>query len=286
MPAAGEAQSPDHTLKVEGKWDITKNGRLRFIVGHAQNQVFGKTVTVGTELSRLNSGSLEFKAGQRLTTAGKTVHSVTLNGELTALPGKKLAFLLEREGLIDTLKIDGKWDVFADNQIGCTIKRTYDGKKITNLVVLKGSWQIAGNTLVYQVEKSNRPFLSQEFEIKRAIFTEVESGIDFALGAGLRRQTTRRSHTDTISLKGTWKQDGTKAEFIFNSSKRQALTFVLSRKLSNDKELVFELDTGEDKKPSFTLTFTKKIKGDSSFFIRGKISEKEKRAEAGFYFPF
>jgi len=279
-------QSPDHNLKVEGKWAITKKGRLRFVVAHAQNQVFGKTITVGVELSRLDSGSLEFKAAKRVTMAGKNLNILVLNGELTALPGKKLAFTLEREGAIDTLKLDGKWDVYADNQIGFTIKRICDGKKITDSAVLNGSWQICGNTLVYQAEKSSRPFLSQEFEITRAIFTDVESGIDFTLGAGLRRQVSRRVSQDTISLKGVWKQDGAKAEFIFNSSKRQSFTFVLSRRLSDDKELVFELDTGEDKKPSFVVTFTKKINGDSSFFIRGRFGGKERRAEAGFRFPF
>ncbi|MCK9615291.1 MAG: hypothetical protein M0R48_07305 [Candidatus Omnitrophica bacterium] len=286
LPAEDDKLNVGHALKVVGKWDITKNGRLRFIVDNSQNQIFGKTISVGSELSRVNTGSLEFRAAHRITPTGKNVKTIALSGELTALAGKKLAFEIEREGAIDTLKLNGTWDVFDGNQIGCLIKRTCSGKQITNSVALKGTWEIAGNILSYQVEKSNKPFLAQEFEIKRAIYTDKESGIDFTLGADLRCETARRGASDTVSLKGTWKQDGAKAEFIFTSARRQSFTFILSRKLSNDKELVFELDTGEDRKPSFTLTFAKKIKGDSSFFIRGKISEKEKRAEAGFYFPF
>lgn len=286
IPALGNTQSPDHALKVEGKWDITKNGRLRFVVDHGQNKIFGKTITIGTELSRVDTGSLEFKAAHRVTTGGKDVASVTLNGELTALSGKKLAFTVDRDGIVDTLKLEGSWDVLADNQIGCIVKRTCDGKKITDLVVLKGIWQIAGNKMSYEIERSNRPFLSQEFKIERAVFTNTESGMELTLGAGIKHQTTQRDTSDTVFLKGVWKQEGTKAEFVFTSARRQSFTFTLSRKLSDDKELVFELDTGEDKKPSFAVTFTKKIKGDSSFFIRGKISENERRAEAGFYLPF
>ena len=285
-PTEDDKLNVDHNLKVEGKWDITKNGRLRFMVDHSQNQVFGKTITIGTELSQVNTGSLEFKAAQRVTPGGKDVSTITLDGELTALPGKKLAFKLERESAIDTLQLSGTWDLFEGNQIGCMIKRTCDGKQITNLIVLRGTWEIAGNTISYQVEDSNKPFLAQEFNIKRAIYTDKESGIDFSLGAGFREETTYRGKTDIISLKGTWKQEDTKAEFTFTSAKEQTLTFTLSQKLSSGIELVFELDTGTDQKPVFGVTFSKKIKGDASFFVRGKIRGNDKRVEAGFYFPF
>lgn len=286
LPGKDDKLNIDHKTKVQGKWDITKNGRLQFIVDASQNQTFGKTITVGTELSRVDAASLEFKAAHRETPTAKNIQTVTLSGELTAIPGKKLAFEVEREGVVDTLKLNGTWDIFENNQIGCLVKRTYDDKQITNLVVLYGDWKISGNTLIYQVENSDKPFLSQSFTIKRAIYTDKESGIDFSLGAAVSCETTRRGQTDTLSLKGIWKQEGTKAEFIFTSSKRQSFSFTLSRKLSNDKELVFELDTAEDKKPSFAVTFSKKIKGDSSFFIRGKVSENNKQVEAGFHFPF
>jgi hypothetical protein len=286
VPSADNPSGSDHNLKVEGKWDITKNGRLRFMVDHAQNQVFGKTITIGTELSKVNTGSLEFKAAQRVTPSGKNVSTITLDGELTALPGKKLAFMIEREGAVDTLKLSGTWDVFDGNQIGCMVKHTNDGKQTTNLVVLKGTWKIAGNTISYQVEDSNKPFLAQEFAIKRAIYTDKKNGIDFSLGASIRQETTKKATCDIVSLKGTWKQNGTKADFIFTSAKKQTFSFILSQKLSNDKELIFELDAGEGQKPSFAVTFSKKIKDDASFFVRGKVCGNDKRVEAGFYFPF
>lgn len=286
LPAPDDKLDVDHILKVEGKWDITKKGRLRFLVDCSQNQTFGKTITVGTEISRVNTGSLEFKAAHRITPTGKEVKTITLSGELTALAGKKLAFELEREGVVDTLKLSGTWDVFEGNQIGCLVKRTCGGKQITNLVILKGTWEICGNTLSYQVEDSNKPFFAQEFQIKRAIYTNKESGIDFSLGAGLRQDSTRRGKRDIVSLKGTWKQEGTKAEFAFTSAKEQTFTFTLSQELSSDTELVFELDVGTGQKPAFSVTLSKKIAGDGSFFVRGKVCGNDKRVEAGFYFPF
>jgi hypothetical protein len=285
LPVKDDGLNIDHNLKVEGKWDITKNGSLRFLVGHSQNKLFGKTITIGTELAYIKVGSLEFKAAKRVL-GGKNIKAITLSGDLVALSNKKIAFVFEHEGEDCVLKLSGTWDVFKGNQIGCMVKRTLEGKQITDLLILKGDWDIAGNTVTYEVDKSSKPFLSREFTIKRAIFTQEEHGLEFVLGMGAKSTTNRYRTSEVVSLNGTWKQDGTRAEFIFNSSQRQTFAFTLSRKFSSDRELTFELETGQGKKPSFALTFTKKIKGDSSFFVKGEVCGREKRVEVGFYFPF
>ena len=168
---------PDHRLKVQGQWRIDKKGSLKLAVDHAQNQRFGKTITVGAQLIRAGAGSLEFKAADRVTMRGQSVKTVTVGGRLTALPGKKLAFRLEREGNTDAIVFDGSGEVLPDNQIGCSIKRVIDKKTITDQMVLKGQWQVAGNTLSYKIEDSTKPFFASEFKIERAIFAKKDSGI-------------------------------------------------------------------------------------------------------------
>jgi len=285
-PGGNTEWNIDHALKVEGNWNITKNGRLQFLVKHTQNDTFGKTIAVGTALRRADSSCLEFKAARRISVKGVPADSVVLSGTWAALPGKNISFLAAREDGADTLKVEGSWQVLPRNQIGCFIKRTAEGKKITDLIVLKGDWQIAGNRLTYKIENSTQPFFTREFSVSRAVFSDKENKLELILGAEVKNKTTSRGSRDSFSLTGTWKQEGLKAEFTFTAAKRQTITFTLSRKFSNDKELVFQLDTGRGQKPAFTITLNKKIKDDSSFFIRAKAGAKEKRVEAGFYFPF
>jgi hypothetical protein len=104
------------------------------------------------------------------------------------------------------------------------------------------------------------------------------------MGIGTDKQVLQK--TRTISLSGKWQKKGTSLEFVTEfRGKIKSWHFKINKKLSPDKEIIFQLTDAKGKALGFEVIFLKKFLKEGYFLIRAKKTD-EKRIEGGVYLPF
>lgn len=283
-PHTRETQSIPHVLKVTGTWQIDKNHDLAFIVDESQNHIFGRSIKFSARIENAGESRIEFSLLDRTTPALRDIHRIKLDGFWRS-HYNKLAFCVQRDGARDELIFSNTWDVTERNQIIYLYTRTMGRRQITSSFLIQGRWSYRDGALTYAVENSRTSQLKFEVSAAHTLANPRLGRLDFTLGAGTSRDV-RRAKAQTISLWGKWEAKECGLEFRVQLAHGVSIfSFGVNKKLSNDKEVVFSLIDERGKPLGFELAFLKKIFGDGSFFIRGKLSQ-EKKIEAGLYLPW
>ena len=267
-----------HSLKLEGKWRLL-NGNCVFDLNESYNTVFGQSISFSAKIEKASKNYIRFNILNRTTPKLRSRTSVQFSGRWNVDTCNNLVFEVQRASAFDEFIFGNNWQVTKENNILLLYKRRFLKKEIISSLVLNGSWELGRNALNFTIENSSKNKL--KFDLALAAKTIIFNKEKIDLTIGLRKDSIK-----TISLYGRCKYFKDKIEFtaIFG---RQALTWIfkLNKRLSGDKELIFELINEENKPLGLQITFSKKIAAAGNLFIRAKAAD-DKRIEAGLYLPF
>jgi hypothetical protein len=190
-----------------------------------------------------------------------------------------LVFEVQRTNSFDEFNLGNNWHITKENNILLLYKRKFLKKEIISSFVLEGNWELGNNALNFAIENSNNSRLKFGLALTRNAIIFNKGKMDLTIGA-------RKDSIKTISLYGRCKYLKDRIEFTATFG-NQALTWIfkVNKRLSADKELIFELINGKNKPLGLQITFSKKIAAAGNLFMRAKIGE-DKRMEAGLYLPF
>ena len=267
-----------HRLKLEGKWRLL-NGNCVFDVNESYSTVFGQSISFSAKIEKASKNYIRFNILKRTTPKLRNRTSLQFNGRWKVDDRNNLVFEVQRTNSFDEFNLGNNWHITKENNILLLYKRKFLKKEIISSFVLEGNWELGNNALNFVIENSNNSRLKFGLALTRNAIIFNKGKMDLTIGL-------RKDSIKTISLYGRCKYLKDRIEFTVTFG-NQALTWIfkVNKRLSADKELIFELINGKNKLLGLQITFSKKIAAAGNLFMRAKIGE-DKRMEAGLYLPF
>ncbi|MFA5008694.1 MAG: hypothetical protein WC546_05690 [Candidatus Omnitrophota bacterium] len=267
-----------HNLKLEGKWRFL-NGNCIFDVGESYNNVFGQSISFAAKIEKASKNYIRFNILKRTTPKLYNRTSLQFSGSWKVNARNNLIFEIQRGTTTDEIIFGNNWQVTKENNILLLYKRKFLKKEIISVFILEGSWSLGKNTLEFAIENSSNYKLKFDLALTRRALIFTREKIDLTIG--LRKYSTK-----AVSLYGSCKYSNGRLEFTADFNNR-AITWIfkINKRLSKDKELIFELVNEKDKPLGLQITFTKEIADEGKLFVRASAG-KEKRIEAGLYLSF
>ncbi|MDD4954621.1 MAG: hypothetical protein PHP17_01080 [Candidatus Omnitrophica bacterium] len=267
-----------HSLKIEGTWSIP-NGNLTFITNESYSSFFGQSLSFSAKIEKISKSCISFKILKRTTPKLYSRRQLMLSGRWKVDKLNNLIFEVKTSSDFDEFSFGNNWQVTKENNILLFYKKKFLKKEIISCLVLEGSWEFCRNSLNFMVEGSSKDKIKFDVALTNKAVSLGEENLDLTIGL-------KKDSVKSISLYGRCKYLKDRFKITLNS-KRGKLTwiFMLNKKLSKDKELLFELINKKGKPLGLQITFSKRLPSGGNFFIRAKAAE-EKRIEAGLYFPF
>ena len=267
-----------HHLKLEGKWRLS-NGNCVFDVSESYSAVFGQSISFSAKIEKASKNYIRFNILKRTTPKLHSRTSLQFNGRWKVDDYNNLVFEVQRTNTTDELIFGNNWQVTKENNILLLYKRKFLKKEIIGSFVLKGNWKLGNNALNFVIENSSNYRLKFGLALTGNTIVFNKEKIDLTIGL-------RKDSIKTISLYGRCKYLNDRLEFTATFG-RQTLTwtFKVNKRLSGDKELIFELVNERNKPLGLQITFSKAIAAGGRFFVRAKIAD-DRRIEAGLYLPF
>ncbi len=264
-----------HILKLEGKWKLS-GGNLIFDVSESYNTVFGQSIKFSAKAEKTSKNFIQFRILKRTTPRLLKRTSLKLTGRWRVDSFNNLIFDVQRGDAFDEIIFGNNWQVTKENNILLLYKRKFLKKEITSSLVLSGNWGFGKHKLTFTLSGSARRL---EFDISLAPGAMVIKQDKIHLTIGVK------GSVKTISLYGRCRYFDDGFEFTLNPGKPFIWIFKLNKRLSGNKELIFELTGKSSKIPGLQITLSKKLTSGGRLFMRAKLS-REKRIEAGLYLPF
>lgn len=267
-----------HSLKLEGKWRFL-NGNLVFLVDESYNAVFGQSISFSAKLEKASGNFLQFRILKRTTPKLHNRTALKFAGRWKADAYNNLIFEIQRDNTFDEISFGNNWQVTKENNILLLYKRRFLKKEIISSLVLQGRWKMGANALKFIIENVDDGSLKFDLALTNNAIILNKEKIDLTIGL-------RKDSIKSISLYGKYEYFKDRFEFVVTSGADSLiLTFRLNKRLSDDKELIFELISEKNKPLGLQITFSKKLTAGGNLFIRAKSAE-DRRIEAGLYLPF
>jgi len=273
-----------HKVRLKGTWAITRDHKIIFLVDKSQSDLFGSSLTISGKIEKAQGRYLSVVLLRRRTPIFKGIKRITLKGSWKLVSGNKLVFRIKRSpGSYDELTFQNTFKLTPANQIVYTYKRRIEKRRAVNSFILRGDWNIKGNTLRYRIGSESRDALTFGMYLGKEKVDPHKGMLRFSFGPELKR---RKQGQRELSLRGRWRKRQWGMEFVFPVGKKKRVwKFRIDRRLSQGKRIELYLAGKKDERLRLTIVVSKKFLGESYFFVKAKRA-KEKRIEAGVYIPF
>ncbi len=272
-----------HLLKINGIWKIDSSSNLIFVVAHSYNQLFGKTISFSTQITKAKSNVLCFELLERTTPLFRKIGRIILKGRWQVFEEKYFCFEVKREHQkTDKLFFKGTWELDANNQIIYFYEKKTTTRLETSLhsFILQGFWQIQESHISYWLEKDKHALC---FKTGLTNLLGVDDRkIYFTLGLEGESGKSKR-----IGLFGNWKiKNDREIEFIIRDLHRKtSIVFSISKVFPGKHTVTLSLDLAKSSKPAFELRLVRNSVNKELFLSLFKNS-RDVGIKAGVEFKF
>ncbi len=266
-------------VKFKGNWSLDTNHNLILTLNKWGNQIYGNKLVIKTDLREAEANRLTFEAATKDFSGKTRLYLLNFSGRWQADKFNRLNFNVKREkGEINTLTLEGGWEVNRKNEIIYTYMKSHLKRKTTikRTLTFTGYWDI---TEKHRINYILNKEIHSEFNFEVSVGKPVKRGMEYKIGFGAFPARGK------ITLFGQWKVNknlGLIFEMPREKGKSRGIIFGASCKLGKHNNLEFRLKNKKGEDLGIDVKISRKlIKEAGELFVRAVKSGKEFSILAG-----
>jgi hypothetical protein len=260
-----------HKITFTGNWTLDAGQRLKFSLDESKTQVFGDTLVLRGEITRVTGKSIGFLLRERKTPRGFKRRLLRLKGCWQADSINRICFLLDNTE--DRLVFKNAWSLNRNNQI------IYRRDNTAAAIKFAGFWDInRRNRLSYFLE-GTKTSLDFRATLQSPSLLSGSGKIKYRLGIAKKKRM--------LTLFGRWKwgkRSGLGFEVNYAAGKRKSIKFTFDRLISEKNKLKIELKSRTGKPLGAELVLSRRFLKQAEAFVR--LLPRERAVAAAVRIPF
>ena len=268
------------TFQLDGIWSLTDNHELALTV-HEREQQTQQTLFLKGALVKAEANTLIFALRRSENDDLQTAQRLSLLGRWAADAHNRLNFLVEKaDGSEDRLTLQGGWELGKHHELIYRYRqRRGDRLRDERALIFDGAWDVtASDRLTYRLAGSSDPAFEFTASLQTPSQQAREGRLVYRVGIGV---SDGRAATRRVALFGTWKLNADKSvsfEVPYADGRRQSIRFSATVVVAKKNEVTLQLLTRHREPLGISLTFTRRLLGDTEWFVR--LSKEGKEVEA------
>ena len=273
-----------HKFILDGSWKLTPNHDLELSL-HESERNFGQRVYLRGSVVRAEASAIVFALEQHEQMGKIASHQLTLSGNWQADSDNRLNFLVGRsDGLEDRLILKGGWEMGTHNEIIYRYRKRAQSEKDAkeHTLVFDGSWDLTGtDRLTYRISGSDNSAFGFRASFQSPSLLARDGRIIYQVGIDV---TGSRARYRRISIFGTWKLHrdlSVSFEIPYTGGRIDPIRFEGTYSPTRRDRISVALRNNRHEPIGLTVTFTKDVLPDISFFLELRKDAEERSAIGG-----
>jgi len=281
-------RSTQTTLSLKGKWSLTKDHKLQYILNRSLGQLVLKA-----DYMDADQNHLIFSVTTRDNQLSSRTRVFQFEGKWQVDRSNRLSFrLTHRKSRQDRLAFQSVWEINKQHQLiyRFSSEQLTRRRKKEHVLILRGNWKISKKAFIdyYLRGNQNRRLRFRAQFVGHSHLNKDKAQLMFRVGVLVHGSTKRLFRSVVLTGQWTFYQKLTLGfEVEYEKGEVEEMKFKVRYRPTNKNEIILGLLNQKNRPLGIELILSKKILNKrADFFIRAKKQGKEKAVESGITIPW